>query len=268
MTPVRVNTDIRLSAGFSEYEIESERDLEISIRAEEDCDVFFRIVKCPSLRIRGFVSAGVHASILFWNDSDTKTVFDESYEIMRDGNAVIAYGECNEAETERRIYTALRERGANALISTATLVNAKKKYDMQVVNFAPHTFGDMKNYAVVLKNGSLMIDAVGKIVKGAYGSESHQTSRAMSFEEGQKATILPELLIDENDVQASHAMSMGRVDDDVLYYMMSRGLTVQQCTSLISAGYLMPIADVIGNEELKNRLHAELERKLGEICSM
>ena len=80
------------------------------------------------------------------------------------------------------------------------------------------------------------------------------------------STKLNELLIDENDVQASHAMSMGRVDDDQLYYLMSRGLTMQQCTSLISTGYLMPIADVIDQEELRNTLRKELEGKISSLC--
>ena len=88
----------------------------------------------------------------------------------------------------------------------------------------------------------------------------------MSFEKGVHATILPELLIDENDVNASHAMSIGRVDDDQLYYLMSRGLSVKQCTSLISTGYLMPITDTLNNEVLKEKLKEEMERKLNELC--
>ena len=111
-----------------------------------------------------------------------------------------------------------------------------------------------------------MIDAIGKVVKGARRSQSHQTSRALSFEKGVQATILPELLIDENDVNASHAMSIGRVDDDQLYYLMSRGLSVKQCTSLISTGYLMPITDTLNNEVLKEKLKEEMERKLNELC--
>ena len=110
-----------------------------------------------------------------------------------------------------------------------------------------------------------MIDAIGTIVRGAKRAKSHQTSRALSFEEGQRSTILPELLIDENDVEASHAMSIGSVDDEQLYYMMSRGLTVSQCTSLLSAGYLLPVVDVIDNEEVSNALRSELERKLSAL---
>jgi Fe-S cluster assembly protein SufD len=197
---------------------------------------------------------------------DSALDVDESHEVMQDANVTVAYGEINRSDTLRNVNMALREEGATGLLSSASLVDCSKTYNMNVINYAPHTYGDMKNYAVVLGKGRLMIDAVGKIIKGAYRSESHQTSRALSFAEGQNAVILPELLIDEDDVQASHAMSMGRVDEDALYYLMSRGLSVQQCTSLISQGYLMPITEILDNDELKGKLKQEMERKMDELC--
>ena len=136
---------------------------------------------------------------------------------------------------------------------------------IEVINYAPHTNGNMKNFAVMMEGGNLNIDAVGKIVKGAHGSQSHQTSRALSFEPGQHATIVPELLIDEDDVQASHAMSMGSVDPDHLYYMQTRGLSLSQCISLISTGYLLPIVDTIADETLKGKLREQLEKEMAEL---
>jgi Fe-S cluster assembly protein SufD len=266
MTPIHVTTDIQLPEGYSEYEINTDRDIELTFTAKQDCDAFIRILNTGKLRIRTFAAKGVKVNYLFWNLSENTLDVDESHEVMGDANVTVAYGEINRSDTIRNVNMALREEGATGLLSSASLVDCVKTYNMNVVNYAPHTYGDMKNYAVVLGKGRLMIDAVGKIIKGAYRSESHQTSRALSFEDGQNATILPELLIDEDDVQASHAMSMGRVDEDALYYLMSRGLSVQQCTSLISQGYLMPITETLDNEELKEKLKAEMERKMDELC--
>ena len=50
--------------------------------------------------------------------------------------------------------------------------------------------------------------------------------------------------------------------------MQSRELTEQQCTALISTGYLMPIVNTIENDELKEKLREELEGKIAELCSM
>ena len=66
-------------------------------------------------------------------------------------------------------------------------------------------------------------------------------------------------------MEASHALSIGRVDDEQLYYLMSRGLTLQQVTALISSGYLMPVADVIPDESVRSVLREELERKLSAL---
>jgi Fe-S cluster assembly protein SufD len=268
MTPLRLSTDVLLKEGYSEYDIDSDRDLELTFRGSGKCDVFVRITRADHIRIRTFTGENAEVSILFWNVSETPCEFDESHDVAENGKLTIAYGECNGAATKRRTYTSLRGRYASALVSSASLVSDRKNYSMNVVNFAPHTSGEIRNYAVVLKTGVLTIDAIGRIVKGAKRAESHQTSRALSFEEGQKSTILPELLIDENDVQASHAMSIGRMDEDQLYYMMSRGLTPQMCTTLISTGYLMPITEVIDNDELRETLRNEMERKIGELCSM
>jgi Fe-S cluster assembly protein SufD len=266
MRMIHVNEDILLSEGYSEYEIDTERDLDLTFRAYGKSDVLISIVHAGNVRIRTFAGRDAKVSYLFWNLCKQPTDFDENHEVMSNADVTVAYGECNGAETRRNTYVALRGEGARALLSSASLVNENKNYHMEVVNFAPHTYGDIQNYAVVLEHGKLLIDAVGKIVKGAHRSESHQTSRALSFSEGQSSEILPELLIDEDDVQASHAMSIGRVDEDQLYYMQSRGLSDQQCTSLISAGYLLPITKTLDNEELRERLKMEMERKIGDLC--
>ena len=265
MTDIHVNEDILLTEGFSEYVIDSNRDLDLSIRCTDRSQALFRIRAAKSLRIRGYCEDGAESTVLFWNESKAVLRADENYEVNEGSHLVVAYGECSGSKTDRSTYMALRKPNAHGELVSASLVSDAMDYRMNVVNFAPRTLGEIRNFAVVLASGRLMIDAIGKIVKGAYRSKSHQTSRALSFEEGQKSTILPELLIDENDVEASHAMSIGRVDDEQLYYMMSRGLSLAQCTALLSAGYLMPVADVIENEDVRNALRAELERKLSAL---
>lgn len=266
MEQIHVNMDVLLPSGYSEYVIDTQRDIELTFFAKEDSDVYIRIINAKKINIRTFAESNTNVAYLFWNAAKSEIHVDESHEVLANAHVTVAYGECNGAATMRNTFVALRQEGASALVTSASLVDCKKNYRMQVVNYAPHTYGDMKNYSVVLKTGELMIDAIGKVVKGARRSQSHQTSRALSFEKGVHATILPELLIDENDVNASHAMSIGRVDDDQLYYLMSRGLSVKQCTSLISTGYLMPITDTLNNDVLKEKLKEEMERKLNELC--
>mgnify|MGYP002710832516 FL=1 len=103
----------------------------------------------------------------------------------------------------------------------------------------------------------------GRILKDAYGSNSHQSSRALVLSEDQTCEITPILLIDENDVQASHATTIGQIDENQLYYLQTRGLTKKQALGLITVGYLMPIASVLDDETLKEELTSKIEKKVG-----
>ena len=75
--------------------------------------------------------------------------------------------------------------------------------------------------------------------------------------------MIPLLLIDENDVKASHALTIGQPDEDQLYYLQSRGLTTKQAVGLLSIGYFLPVIELIDNEEEKVQLRQEMESKVG-----
>ena len=74
--------------------------------------------------------------------------------------------------------------------------------------------------------------------------------------------ILPILYIDNNDVRASHAASMGRPDENTLFYLQTRGLTPRQSLQLIAVGYLSAATENIGDEQLSQRLKQEIEEKV------
>ncbi len=265
---MRINDDtvIELTGVYRNLTIDADHDIDIRIDTKADTELFLRIERARRINIDADIRH--NCSILFWNDAKEKIETVENYHISSSADLNVAYGECNDADTVRKTEILLDHEHSSALLSTASLIGTEKKYDIVLTNNKPRTDAQIRNYAVVLNGGKLMIDAVGKIVKGARKSESHQVSRALSFEEGQSATILPELLIDENDVQASHAMSIGKVEEKDLFYMMSRGLSLKECTKLISLGYLLPITDTISDPTLKETLQNELERKISELCMM
>ncbi len=268
MKTISSDMTLELQPGLSEFTIDSDREVTLDFECQTKASVYIRIVRCLKLNIHTTTKNGGDAAYLFWNAADRTQNYEEKHEVLKDSSLRIAYCECSLAESVRASDIKLLEPGASALISSASLVNTNTAYTLNVVSYAPHTSGIMENYAVVLKGGHFYLDATGNIHKGAHGSESHQTSRALCFDEGQASTIKPKLLIDEHDVQASHATTVGRVNEEQLYYMQSRGLTQKQCTGLISAGYLMPAAEVIEDEELKKTLKNELEGKIAELCLM
>jgi Fe-S cluster assembly protein SufD len=78
--------------------------------------------------------------------------------------------------------------------------------------------------------------------------------------------VLPKLFIDNNDVQAGHAQSIGQVDAEQLYYLQTRGLNRDEATKLIVYGYLYPVAEVIADEKLRELFLDEIREKVNQTC--
>ncbi|MEG0076944.1 SufD family Fe-S cluster assembly protein [Anaerorhabdus sp.] len=254
--------------GYQEWIIDTLDPLTLDLTCDGISSVFVNIKKASKLGIKMTVLENAGCSLLIWNNTTSPVEFDENYVVNKNSYLNLAYGECNTADIQRNSIVSLVDDGATAMIKSATLCKNKKNTSILCQSLAPHTTGNMENYSVVLEGGDYKMEATGKIHKGAYGSKSHQTSRALTFDDKQKATIIPKLLIDENDVEASHATSVGQIDENQMVYLQSRGLTQKQVLSLITIGYLMPIADFIENEELQTVLRREIESKVVESCSI
>ena len=73
----------------------------------------------------------------------------------------------------------------------------------------------------------------------------------------------PILLIDEDDVTAGHAASVGQVNAEQIYYLMSRGISKAEAERLIINGFLAPVVSEIPIEAVREQLQRLLEGKLG-----
>ena len=105
--------------------------------------------------------------------------------------------------------------------------------------------------------------ANGNIENGCHESQSHQKTRVLTLSKGHTAKVTPLLLIGENQVKASHALSIGQPNEEQLYYLQSRGLSKQQALGLLSIGYFMPVIHQIEDENQQILLQSEMERKVG-----
>ena len=73
---------------------------------------------------------------------------------------------------------------------------------------------------------------------------------------------MPNLFIDEYDVIANHAASIGSINKEDLFYLMSRGLEEKEASKLIVLGFVQPLLDKIDNKELKEEISKEFEKNL------
>ncbi len=159
----------------------------------------------------------------------------------------------------------LANSGAQFNTINTTIASDKVHYNIKALQQAHHTIANMENYAISMEGADLYIYDEGHIFKGAYQSESHQTSRVLTLSDKQTSEVLPLLLIDENDVKASHACGIGQPDEQQLYYLQTRGLSLNQAIGLLSKGYIMPIINVISDEAYKEELSTLLIEKMENL---
>ena len=219
----------------------AEAKIHAELQAYSDVKVFIQNNSAPGLDIR------IH----------TRT--------MKDARLYMGFLDLQQAACSLDFLGELAENGAYTELYTGQLClkDSPKKNTIKMLHQTSFTYGNMHNFAVAFDHGQYNTVCDGTIGKGCPNSESHQETRVLTMGQGHKAEVIPILYIDENDVKASHALSIGQPDEQQLYYMCSRGLSRKQAVGLLSVGYFMPVIDFIDDEETRQKLQEEMERRVG-----
>lgn len=159
----------------------------------------------------------------------------------------------------------LKQPGGNVLIKSVALgtKDLRANVTSELRHIGMHTTSDIHARAVMKDDASSILNSITKIEKGARKADGQQTSRVLMLSGQARGDANPILLIDENDVIAGHAASVGRIDPMQLYYLMSRGIPKAEAERLIIYGFLDAVISEIPSESLRKTIHRVMERKLG-----
>jgi Fe-S cluster assembly protein SufD len=130
------------------------------------------------------------------------------------------------------------------------------------VHFGLNSLSDMITRGVMKDSAQSIINGITKIEKGATGAGGFQTERVLMLSPKARGDANPILLIDEDDVKAGHAASVGQVNAEQLYYLMSRGISREEAYRLIIYGFLAPVVSEIPEDSLQKQLKTIVEGKL------
>ena len=146
----------------------------------------------------------------------------------------------------------------------SALVDKKhsKVYDISFLHKSGHTFADMQNYGVIIDDSKLFFSGTSAIFENMSRAETHQTAKIIIFDDKAMAKADPILAIHHNDVAASHAATVGKVNSDHLFYMQSRGISELDTKRLITKGYLEPVIKFIDDAVVADQLSRKLEEAL------
>ncbi|AVP36574.1 Fe-S cluster assembly protein SufD [Staphylococcus felis] len=134
----------------------------------------------------------------------------------------------------------------------------------QIVQYGKETNGYILKHGVMKENASSIFNGIGYIKHGGSGSAANQESRVLMLSETARGDANPILLIDEDDVEAGHAASVGRVDPEQLYYLMSRGISQEEAERLVIHGFLDPVVRELPIQDVQRQLREVIELKVGK----
>lgn len=206
----------------------------------------------------------VHFSALDQFGENVSTYLNRHGYVGNNSELDWAIGFMNDAKVVGDFGTDLRGEGSHteAKVVAITTGEQVQGIDTKVTNYGQHSIGHIMQHGVILQSSTLTFNGVGHIVKGARGSDAQQESRVLMLSRTARGDADPILLIDENDVTAGHAASVGRVNEDQMYYLMSRGIDEKTAQRLVIRGFLSSVIREIPEEEVRDRLTEMIERKL------
>ncbi|HJA26980.1 MAG TPA: Fe-S cluster assembly protein SufD [Candidatus Limosilactobacillus intestinigallinarum] len=194
------------------------------------------------------------------------TYFKRRADIARDAHVEWAVGVMNDGDTVGDMDSELLGEGgyANSKMIAVTTGQQRVGINNRVTNHGKHTTGLINQRGVILEGSELIFNGIGQIIHGAHGAKADQQNRVLIMSPQARGDANPILLIDENDVEAGHAASVGPVDPHQMYYLMSRGIPRPQAQRMVIRGFLGAVLSAIPSKDVQNKMIDILERKLAD----
>jgi Fe-S cluster assembly protein SufD len=184
--------------------------------------------------------------------------------LHRDAKVDWALGLMNDSDTISENVTYLKGDGSYA--DTKSVVvgrgDQSQNFTTEVRHWGKASNGYILIHGVMKDSARGIFNGIGKIEHGATKADAEQESRVLMLNKDARGDANPILLIDEDDVTAGHAASVGRVDPVQLYYLMSRGISKAEAERLVIHGFLAPVVNKLPIEGVKKQLTEVIERKV------
>ena len=149
----------------------------------------------------------------------------------------------------------LVEEYANLNVNVLSMAkDATKEINFFVEHNARETKSVVNNIGISFENGKNHFNVNGIIKPNMTNSEVRQLTRGLILGSNGECLAKPILLIDHHDVKAYHGATIGKISDDDLFYLMSRGLTKDESFMLIINGLLEPFVKDIQAENIKEEI--------------
>ena len=162
----------------------------------------------------------------------------------------------------------LMEPGARGEILSIAFSSKGQHQDAgaKVVHCAPHTKSRIISKSISKNGGRSSYRGLCKVEDGAVGSKSSVVCDALILDSESRSDTYPSIEVEEQDVQVEHEASVSRIGEEQLFYLMSRGLTEAEASSMIVSGFIEPLIKELPMEyavEMNRLIELQMEGSVG-----
>ncbi len=136
----------------------------------------------------------------------------------------------------------------------------------KVIHVAPHTTSKITSKSISKDGGRAAYRGLLKVYPEAVGCKSNVVCDALLLDEHSRSDTYPYIEIEEQDVTIGHEASVSKVGEEQLFYLMSRGLSEEEATSLVVSGFIEPLVKELPMEyaiEMNRLIQLQMEGSIG-----
>ncbi len=155
--------------------------------------------------------------------------------------------------------------GGKALLSGVYFADSKQQfhYDTQQNHRAPGCVSDLLYKAALRDDARTVWRGNIRVFPDAQKTDAYQANRNLQLSERSRADSIPGLEIEADDVRCTHGATVGKIEQEPLFYLASRGVPEPDARRLIVEGFFAPVIERIPLEETRERLLEEIGKKIG-----
>ncbi|GAB6169892.1 Fe-S cluster assembly protein SufB [Clostridium carnis] len=162
----------------------------------------------------------------------------------------------------------LRGEGARAEFTGVSFAGKGQNLDTgaKVVHAAPNTSSTINSKSISKNGGSAIYRGVIKVNANAYNSKSMVSCESLMLDSISKSDTIPVIDLMNDEVEIGHEAKIGKISDEAIFYLMTRGISEDEAKSMIVRGFVEPISKELPLEyavEMNNLIKLELEGSIG-----
>jgi FeS assembly protein SufB len=214
-----------------------------------------------------YLAPGAQLRYTILNDWGENTLNLTTYRAITDRDSFIGWtlGSIGGRINRLFVESLLKGTGSSTELLGIYFLSGKQHLEIDTLmnHVAPFTGGDLAFKGALKDEARSVFDGMIKIHPGAQDTNSYLSDHTLLLSDKARADSIPGLEIEANEVRASHGATMGQIDEEQIFYLMSRGLARQTAERMIVDGFFEPIMQRIPLETVRGKLRAAIERKFG-----